>query len=107
MVNLRKAAVRLQKATSYDGTGSAGKKLRISPSNDQLTAKSNDLDFEDKTEQNGFFNTICFGDRRRKRRRLQYAGANRDVRNRNGGADVAYSRSGSLAFKQFTVSNQR
>ena len=107
MMNMRKAAVRIQKATSYDGTSAASKKLRISPSNEQLSSpgmRQNGVDSEDKTEtETTFFDTICFGNRRRKRRRLQFAGANRDGSNGNGGSQATY-RERSLTFRQFTPS---
>ena len=111
MMNLRKAAVRLQKATSYEGTSLAGKKLRISPSNEQLASpqsRNNGVDSAavDKTDKNTFFNRLCFGYRQRKRRRLQFAGANRRTINGSGGAEVTY-RGGNPVLRQFSRTNQR
>ena len=112
MVNLRKAAAKLQRATSYDGTSFSSKKIRISPSNEPMASpaiqfRNGDVDSQNKTERNCL--ALCFGKKRRKRRRLQFAGAGN---NGSGGTEVTYR--GNLlpvyqntpVSRQFTATNQ-
>ena len=110
MMNLRKAAVRLQKATSYEGASQSCKRLRISPSNEQLASPHSRTNGGDsavtETDKNNIFNRLCFGYRQRKRRRLQFAGASRGTINGNGGTEVTFI-GGNLSFRQFSGTNQR
>ena len=111
MVNLRKAAIRLQKANSYaEEVNMQKKRLRISPSNEQLSSneyRQNGMDSSvDNSDTGCFLNSLCFGNRQRKRRRLQFAGATRDKNNGNGGNEATY-RGRPLALRQFSSTNQK
>ena len=98
----------LQKATSYDGASSSSKKLRISPTNELTTSpalqfRNGDANSQNKTDRNW---TLCFGNSRRKRRRLQFTGATRGGSNGNGGTEVTYPGVNPVS-RQFTITNQR
>lgn len=117
MVNLRKAAIRLQKANSYaEEVKNTKKRLRISPSNEQLSSqewqeflarRQNGMDPNvDNSDTGCFLTSICLRNRQRKRRRLQFAGAARDKNNGNGGNESTY-RGRPLALRQFSSTNQK
>ena len=102
MVNLRKAAIRIQKANSIKEVNN--KRLRISPTIDQSQEyRQNGMDSGVDTNETGcFLNSLCFGTRQRKRRRLQFSGASREKNNGNGGNDATYR-----GRRQFTSTNQK
>ena len=106
MVNLRKAAIRLQKANSYKEVNN--KRLRISPSNDLAQdCRQNRINSHVENSETGcFLNSICFGTRQRKRKRLQFTGATLDNDNGIGGNDTSY-RERSLATREFSSTNQK
>ena len=106
MVNLRKAAIRLQKANTHKEVNN--KRLRISPSNDSShDYRQNCPDSNiDSSETSCFYNSLCFGNRLRKRRRLQFAGATRDKDNETGRNNTSYG-GRSLVTREFSSTNQK
>ena len=116
MVSLRKAAVLVQKATSYDGASFSNKKLRMSPSNEPIDAtalqfRNGDLNSKNKTDRHNCFEACCLGNKRRKRRRLQFTDATgsgyrrRHESNGTDGGAVTYQ-GVHPSIRQFTTTNQ-
>ena len=106
MVNLRKAAIRIQKANAKKEVNN--ERLRISPSNDSShDYRQNYTDSNlDSSETSCFYNSLCFGQRLRKRRRLQFAGATRDKDNGTGRNNASYG-GRSLVTREFSSTNQK